>query len=97
MRTFDTIAVCIKKTHKLPEPLENYDVLALPAGTQTVEVDAFAGCAAEVAVVPSACTKICSRAFADCPNLEYVLVDSPDDIRIAEDAFAGSSVTVLEK
>ena len=97
VRAYDRIRICIRKAHELPAPLDTYDVLTLPAGTTVVEEEAFAGTAAQVAVIPSGCTEIRSRAFADCPNLEYVLVDSLDSIWIMEDAFAGSDVTVLEK
>jgi len=97
VRAYARIQVCVRKAHELPQPLENYNVLYIPARTETIEEEAFAGTGAEVVVIPPGCTEIRSRAFAGCPNLEYVLVDSLDTIWIWEDAFDGSDVTVLEE
>ena len=62
--------------------------LTLPSNTSIVESEAFEGnneC--EVIVLPEGCRKIGYRAFADCPNLEYVLVSR--STVIDEHAFDG--------
>ena len=96
VETYGSLRVRVRKVNALPKPLAQYDVLTLPAGTKVVEPEAFAGTAAEVAVIPAGCEKICPGAFANCPNLEYVIVDSLDEIWIMDGAFIGSQVTVLD-
>ena len=46
--------------------------LKLPAGTLTVEAEAFRGITARSVVIPADCTSVGHNAFADCPNLEIV-------------------------
>lgn len=71
--------------------------LELPANLTEIGAEAFAGTAAQVVVLPAGCTSVGSRAFADSPSLRYVVVSSRAAVDIAEDAFSGSSVTVIEK
>ena len=59
----------------------------LPAQLTVIEEEAFAGAKFEKVVIPAAVTEIGSRAFADCSNLQaIVILGNPD---IAEDAFSG--------
>ena len=80
-----------------PRDLSGMDTLTLPQSITEVATESFAGIAAQVVVLPEECTAISPRAFADCPNLEYLIVPSGSAIEIAEDAFAGSDVTIIEQ
>ena len=68
-------------------PLER--VLNVPAHTETIEEEAFAGLPIQMAVIPASCTFIDSRAFAGCDSL--LLVQMSRDCEIASDAFEGCS------
>ncbi len=84
--------------YRPPFRIADYDkVLYLPEDTLIVESEAFAGTDAEVVVVPFDCQTIMSRAFADCPNLQYMLVPQGSRVGIAEDAFGGKDVTVIRE
>lgn len=71
--------------------------LILPAGLTTIESEAFAGINAAVVLVPDGCKSIGSLAFANCPNLQYVLVNDLSAIEIAADAFAGTEAKVIDR
>ena len=71
--------------------------LELPENLTEIGAEAFAGTAAQVVVLPSGCKSVGSRAFADSKALQYVIVPANAAVDIAEDAFEGSSVTVMEK
>ena len=69
-------------------------VAYLPDSLDVIDAEALLGIAARTVVIPDGATTIGARAFASCPNLEYVVV--PDSVRsIATDAFSGSSVTFI--
>ena len=59
----------------------------LPAGLVRVEDEAFVGGAFRYVFLPDGTQEIGRRAFANCPNLEYVRI--PEEVEIAEDAFDG--------
>ena len=62
--------------------------LTLPSSLHTVGQKAFAGTDAWTVEVPDGVTSIGARAFADCPNLQRVML--PATLTdIADDAFAG--------
>lgn len=70
--------------------------LFLPSSLTVIGQEAFCGADTQVIVVPEGCRRIESRAFADCPNLTLVWL--PAGLNdIAEDAFAGSPVTILRR
>lgn len=63
-------------------------VAILPDGLKVIEAEAFLGVDAEAVIIPAGCTEIRSRAFANCPNLVYVVL--PDSVTtVADDAFDG--------
>lgn len=73
-----------------PENPRIMPALHLPETLTKIESEAFAGISAEVVVIPSTCTSIGSRAFADCTQL--LAVYRPESLTdIAEDAFTGCS------
>jgi hypothetical protein len=59
----------------------------LPAGTQTIEANAFEGAAMTVAEINSACTSIGGEAFKDCAGLRMIRI--PANCAIGENAFSG--------
>ena len=68
--------------------------IVLPAGTRLIEEQAFAGSAVQEIVIPQGCERIEDAAFAFCNSLQ--LVNIPDSVcYIADNAFAGSSVTLI--
>lgn len=73
-----------------PENPRIMPALHLPETLTKIESEAFAGISTEVVVIPSTCTSIGSRAFANCTQL--LAVYRPESLTdIAEDAFAGCS------
>ncbi len=77
-------------------PYYAYDVLMIPEGVKAVEAEAFEGAAAEVVILPSGCASVGARAFADCPNLQIVVM--PESLtEIAGDAFEGSNPQIIRK
>ena len=74
---------------------DGFDVLRLPSGITTVGEEAFMGSAAEIIVLPAGCETVASHAFADCPNLKYLLISKKTSVSIAADAYNQSSVIVL--
>ena len=86
---------------KLPRVLYDFDmdgsadpVIKLPAGTVTVEEEAFAGSAARAVIIPAGVTVIGSRAFADMPGLTAVFL--PETVKtISFDVFDGSPNVTL--
>ncbi len=77
--------------------LSGLSTMTLPEDVTQIQTEAFAGVGAEVIVLPEGCTKIGSRAFADSAALRYLIVPSISAIDIAEDAFEGSDVTLIEE
>ena len=58
----------------------------LPSALKTIEAEAFAGGAFQYAYLPEGTASIGSKAFADCPNLDYIYI--PEScLSIAKDAF----------
>ena len=69
--------------------------LSLPKKLKIIEEQAFAGATARKIVVPSGVSDIRSKAFANCPNLEYLELPA-GQINIADDILYGcSGVTVI--
>ncbi len=67
--------------------MPKFDIaLTLPASLTELEEEAFAGGAFSYVVVPAQVTKIGSRAFADCRNLQYIEILGMN-VEIAPDAF----------
>lgn len=74
--------------HTKTETLEDVNALILPAQLKEIEAQAFEGSSCQVVIIPDGCTKIGSRAFANCKNLLYVEI--PESVtEIAEDVFDG--------
>jgi len=69
----------------------------LPADLTHIEDEAFAGINAEVIEISEGCVSIGARAFADCPNLKYVLVSDLSSIDIATDALDGTNAVFIER
>ena len=78
-------------------PREYMPDFLLPTGLTTIYSEAFAGINAEVVLVPDGCVSIASKAFANCPNLRYVIVDDLSKIDIAADALDGTNAEFIEK
>ena len=49
-------------------------VVTLPAGTETIEEEAFANSGVRIVRVPSGCTTIEARAFAECTHLSKIYI-----------------------
>lgn len=78
----------------IPDDPYGDSVAYLLDSLDVIDAEALLGIAARTVVIPDGATTIGARAFASCPNLEYVVV--PDSVRsIAADAFSGSSVTFI--
>ena len=87
-------AAFICETVLFPEDLSGYQVLELPGGLMEIKAEAFSGIPAEVIIIPEGCVKVGSRAFADCPNLQYVRIPySVNDL--AQDAFEGTNAIIV--
>ena len=68
--------------------VESLKTLRLPASLTVIEAEAFVGSPAQRVVIPSGCTTISARAFANCSDL--VRVEIPASVtNIAWDAFSG--------
>lgn len=68
--------------------------LALPSALTVIDKEAFSNLTAEEIILGDQVERIGTRAFADCGNL--ALINLPDDVQIAEDAFAGcEELTIL--
>ena len=85
-----TTAHLYAKTNAIPYTLldtafTNVD-FTVPAGTKTIENEAFAGIGTRRVKLPEGCEQIGSHAFAACPNLVAIYI--PEDCtNIATDAF----------
>ena len=77
--------------HALWWPL---NTLRLPGKTWTIREEAFSGMAVQAVSIPEGCQHISTRAFANCPNLQYVALPR-GWISIASNAFENSSRVVL--
>lgn len=71
-------------------------LLCLPASLKTVEASAFEGMSMKAVLLPDGCERIESRAFANCPHLEYIRIPS-SVIYIASDAFEGSIQVYIDQ
>lgn len=69
--------------------------LNIPAAMQIISEEAFSGVDAEVIILPSGCTTIESRAFADCLNLRTVVIEEATT-SIADDAFDGVNELTIQ-
>ena len=54
--------------------IKTHPAFTLPAGTKTIEREAFRGCGASFIRVPDGATSIGIGAFYECPNLEMVYI-----------------------
>lgn len=63
-------------------------MLNIPEKIWEIKSAALEGTAAHELVIPKSCKHVYSRAFANMPNLEHVVIENPDTL-IAEDAFLG--------
>ena len=68
-------------------------VVQLPEDLTVLEAEALRGTGAQAVIVPAGCTEIGSRAFADCPDLQYVLL--PEGVTLATDALSGTEAELL--
>lgn len=68
-------------------------VVQLPEDLTALEAEALRGTGAQVVIVPAGCSEIGSRAFADCPDLQYVLL--PEGVVLATDALSGTEAELL--
>ena len=69
-------------------------VMNLPKDVTVIEAQAFAGSSAAVVSIHDGCTKIGSKAFANCPNLCRIYI--PASVTdIALDAFEGCPNLVI--
>ena len=55
------------------------------------------GIDAEVVLIPESCVSIGSRAFANCPNLKYVIVSDLNNIDIKEDSLEETDASFIEQ
>ena len=70
-------------------------ISALPASLTTIEAEAFMGSAFTYVKLSENTSTIEARAFADCPNLDYIYIPRRTVV-IAQDAFAGvEGLTIL--
>ncbi len=70
-------------------------VIQLPENLTVLGAEALRGTGAQAVIVPAGCTEIGSRAFADCPDLQYVLL--PEGVALATDALSGTEAELLYK
>ena len=68
-------------------------VVQLPEDLTVLGAEALRGTGAQVVIVPAGCTEIGSRAFADCPDLQYVLL--PEGVAVATDVLSGTEAELL--
>ena len=68
-------------------------VVQLPEDLTALEAEALRGTGAQAVIVPAGCTEIGSRAFADCPDLQYVLL--PEGVALATEALSGTEAELL--
>ena len=67
----------------------------LPAALTTIDTEAFSGGMFSFVRLPERAVKICSNAFADCPNLKAIYI-SEETTEIASDAFGNiQGLTVI--
>ena len=80
---------------EIQRDLRALPAFTLPAMLTDIEEEAFAGISAQHVILPSSCTNIGSRAFAD--SSELLLVEIPSGTgNIADDAFEGcEGLTIL--
>ena len=75
-------------TYDLSQDIAFTSVISLPQGIKRIEASAFEASDCQYVIVPSGCEEICSRAFANCKSLKYIVI--PRGITVASDAFLGS-------
>ena len=76
--------------------LGTLNALKLPASLRVIESEAFEGLPFQAVVIPSTCTTIGSRAFANCKNLIYVYIPS-SVTSVASDVFSGCSQVIVDR
>jgi len=69
-------------------------IVTLPAGTTTIEAEAFRNTDAEYVIVPDGCKTIGSKAFANMSSLKYVQLPASIE-SIADDAFDGCAIVEI--
>ena len=83
------------QTAVVPIPaLSEMRVLYLPADLTVVDNEAFTGIDVDAVIIPGNCRSIGRRAFADCPNLMYVLM--PQTVTLASNAFEGCGSIIFD-
>ena len=70
------------------------EVMTIPAALMEIEEEAFCGSGAVKIIVPSSCTRIGSRAFAECDHL-YCVVINGANTEVAPDAFEDSGAILI--
>ena len=76
--------------------LKDLSVLRLPAALKEIDDEAFRGLTVQSIIITDGCTKIGSKAFADCPNLIYIRI--PASVTSIEgDAFEGSDQVRIDR
>ncbi len=73
--------------------VEGLEVTKLPENLTVLGAEALRGTGAQAVIVPAGCSEIGSRAFADCPDLQYVLL--PEGVVLATDALSGTEAELL--
>lgn len=73
----------------IPDPsFASDDMLELPTNLTFIEDQAFMSSSAVNVVIPNGCISIGAAAFADCTELQYIVI--PESVKsIADDAFSG--------
>lgn len=71
--------------------------LRLPDGVKHIGSTAFEGITVEAVILPTSCECVEAYAFANCPNLKYVIVPAGSGVSIDEYAFAGSRVKLIQE
>ena len=94
--TVSNSTLTIQTTVSSIDPL-SFNTLSLPAFMTVIEEEAFSGIAAVTVVIPNTCERIESKAFANCPELNYVIIPADCFAEIAQDAFEESNVTIIRR
>ena len=82
------------QVHVQPESISAKEILKLPRFLTEIGDEAFAGIASKKIVISDKTVTIGARAFADCPNLRFLVI--PDSVQsISDDALDGCSDVIL--
>ena len=63
------------------------NILTIPENTMEIGVEAFRGVQAEAVILPEGCEHVSAYAFADCPELKYIIVPVGSNIRFDPEAY----------